>query len=87
MFSVPKQHTMNVPIPDPKSWLPNESLRGTNKLAELPSQKLGLWLHVPTGQIGSFLKEYKPTGRQLTMQIQLQDGRIYFAPSNEFIKI
>lgn len=40
--------------------------------------------HIPTGKKGMFLKEYTPTGRSLTIQIQMPDGRIYFAPASEF---
>lgn len=40
--------------------------------------------HIPTGKKGLFLKEYKPTGRSLTIQIQMSDGRIYSAPASEF---
>ncbi|MFT4168218.1 MAG: hypothetical protein QM653_03755 [Dysgonomonas sp.] len=43
--------------------------------------------HFPTGKIGLFLKEYTPSGRGLTIQIQLSDGRIYFAPAYEFFPI
>ena len=43
-------------------------------------------LHIPTGQNGEFVKEYQPTGKSQTTQIKLNDGRIYFAPSNEFIE-
>lgn len=40
--------------------------------------------HVPTGITGFFIKEYKPTGKPLTMQIKLLDNRIWFAPKSEF---
>jgi hypothetical protein len=40
--------------------------------------------HIPTGHRGSFIKEYKPTGKPLTMQIKLLDNRIWFAPKCEF---
>ena len=40
--------------------------------------------HVPTGLTGFFIKEYKPTGKLLTMQIKLLDNRIWFAPKSEF---
>lgn len=40
--------------------------------------------HSPTGIVGEFLREYFPTGKPLTMQIRLKDGRIYFAPKYEF---
>ena len=40
--------------------------------------------HIHTGNVGVFIKEYKPTGMNCTTQIRLEDGRIYFAPSNEF---
>jgi hypothetical protein len=40
--------------------------------------------HKFTGNVGYFVKEYEPTGKPLTMQIKLADGRIYFAPKHEF---
>lgn len=40
--------------------------------------------HIPTGHTGFFIKEYKPTGKPLTMQIKLLDNRIWFAPKCEF---
>ena len=40
--------------------------------------------HIYTGNVGYFIKEYKPTGRASTTQIKMDDGRIYFAPSIEF---
>lgn len=43
--------------------------------------------HIHTGNCGYFVKEYTPTGMSLTIQIRLDDGRIYFAPANEFIAI
>lgn len=43
--------------------------------------------HIPTGHTGFFIKEYTPTGRPLTMQIKLLDGRIWFAPKCEFERI
>lgn len=43
--------------------------------------------HIGTGNIGVFLKEYKPTGMNWTTQIKMDDGRIYYAPSCEFVKI
>jgi hypothetical protein len=43
--------------------------------------------HIPTGHTGFFIKEYKPTGRPLTMQIKLLDNRIWFAPKCEFERL
>jgi hypothetical protein len=43
--------------------------------------------HNLTGNTETFIKEYKVTGGGWTTQIKLSDGRIYFAPSNEFIEI
>jgi len=43
--------------------------------------------HIYTGNVGCFIKEYRPTGRSLTTQIKLDDGRIYFAPSCEFTEL
>jgi hypothetical protein len=43
--------------------------------------------HKLTGEIGVFIKEYSPTGKCLTMQIKLFDGRIYFAPKHEFFPV
>lgn len=43
--------------------------------------------HKPTGNTGIFIKEYYPTGKPLTTQIKLSDGKIYFAPSYEFERI
>lgn len=44
-------------------------------------------IHTLTGNIGEFIKEYKPTGMSLTTQIRLKDDRIYYAPSSEFVNI
>lgn len=41
-------------------------------------------IHIPTGTKGSFIKEFKPTGKPLTTHIKTNDGSIYFAPSFEF---
>ena len=43
--------------------------------------------HIPTGHTGFFIKEYKPTGKPLTMQIKLPDNRIWFAPVCEFERL
>lgn len=43
--------------------------------------------HIPTGHTGFFIKEYKPTGKPLTMQIKLLDNRIWFAPKCEFERL
>ena len=40
--------------------------------------------HIETGNTGEFIKVYKPTGKPYTMQIKLDNGRIYFAPKVEF---
>ena len=42
-----------------------------------------MW-HIPTSQIGQFLKETNPTGKPKTIVIKLFDGRTYFAPKSEF---
>lgn len=41
-------------------------------------------IHILTGNIGVFIKEYYVIGRGYTTQIRLSDGRIYYAPSIEF---
>ena len=41
-------------------------------------------IHVQTGNIGVFLKEYYATGHGYLTQIKMDDGRIYYAPSCEF---
>lgn len=43
-----------------------------------------VYRHKLTGNVGTYVKEYKPTARPLTMQIKLADGRIYYAPKHEF---
>lgn len=43
--------------------------------------------HIGTGNIGVFIKEYYATGHGYLTQIRLDDGRIYYAPSCEFVKI
>ena len=43
--------------------------------------------HIPTGHTGFFIKEYKPTGKPLAMQIKLLDNRIWFAPKCEFERL
>lgn len=43
--------------------------------------------HLGTGNIGVFLKDYYVTGRGYTTQIKMDDGRIYYAPSHEFVKV
>ncbi len=45
------------------------------------------YIHNQTGKIGVFIKEYKPTGKPLTMQIKLDNGQIYFAPTSEFKQV
>ncbi|WP_329805436.1 hypothetical protein [Flavobacterium facile] len=40
--------------------------------------------HIETGNTGVFVKHYKPSGKPYTMQIKLDDGRIFFAPKSEF---
>jgi hypothetical protein len=41
-------------------------------------------IHIPTGKVGVCIKEYKPTEERYTIQIQMDDGRTYFAPYSEF---
>jgi hypothetical protein len=41
-------------------------------------------LHKETGNVGVFIKEYRPTGCPMSTQIQLEDGRVFYAPSSEF---
>lgn len=43
-----------------------------------------LFKHRNTGLVGYYVKEYYPTGKPLTMQIILKNGRVYFAPKCEF---
>ena len=43
--------------------------------------------HIPTGNSGFFIKDYKPTGKPLTMQIKLLNNRIWFAPKCEFERL
>nr|BFF39051.1 hypothetical protein BACY1_08560 [Tenacibaculum mesophilum] len=49
-------------------------------------KKLSIYKHI-TGVKGCLIKEYKPTGKPVTIQIKLLDDRIYFAPKNEFTKL
>ena len=42
-----------------------------------------MW-HIPTNQVGQFLKETNPTGKPTTIIIKLFDGKTYFAPKSEF---
>jgi hypothetical protein len=41
-------------------------------------------IHIPTGNVGVCIKEYKPTGGRYTIQIRMSDGHTYFAPYGEF---
>ena len=41
-------------------------------------------VHIYTGNVGKFVKEYEATGIGLMTQIELKDGMIYYAPSREF---
>lgn len=41
-------------------------------------------VHIYTGNVGKFVKEYEDPGIGLMTQIELKDGRIYYAPSREF---
>ncbi|WP_306540857.1 hypothetical protein [Dysgonomonas sp.] len=41
-------------------------------------------IHIYTGNIGVFIKEYYATGHGYLTQIKRDDGRIYYAPSGEF---
>lgn len=45
--------------------------------------------HLPTGNTGSFIETKEPIIQRPHYQttIQLNDGRLYFAPSSEFIII
>lgn len=40
-----------------------------------------------SGVIGWFVREYHPTGKPLTTMVHCEDGKIFFAPSNEFREI
>ena len=44
----------------------------------------GILRHKPTGNIGSFVKEYNHSDDKLTTQVNLNDGGSYFACSSEF---
>lgn len=44
-------------------------------------------IHKLTGNTGIFIKEYYVTGVGYTTQIKQDDGRIYYAPSHEFVEI
>lgn len=57
------------------------------KVWELSGMSVRVIRHTLTGNIGEFVKEYKPTGGQLTTQIELSDGQEYYAPSHEFEEI
>ena len=46
-----------------------------------------IFTHIESGNTGLFVKVYKPTGKPYTMQIKLDDGRIYFAPKSEFTQL
>lgn len=46
-----------------------------------------IYVHLPTGNYGTLVKEYTPTGRSLTLMIKIKNGREYFAPEHEFKKI
>jgi hypothetical protein len=43
--------------------------------------------HVPTGQVGNFLIEFRPSGKPLTTHIHLSDGQVFIAPSHEFEEV
>lgn len=44
-----------------------------------------LMKHLLSGNMGYFIKEYQATGHGYITQIKLADGRVYYAPSSEFI--
>jgi len=41
--------------------------------------------HVYEGVSGELIKITYPTGKPMTFVIKLNDGRVYFAPSGEFV--
>jgi hypothetical protein len=46
-----------------------------------------MMVHTFTRNMGKFVKEITPTGKNPITIIQMADGREYFAPSNEFVKL
>lgn len=47
---------------------------------------LNIYKH-SSGITGFLAREYKPTGKPLTIMIKLFDKRLFFAPKNEFEKL
>lgn len=44
-------------------------------------------VHKNLGIKGYFLKDYYPTGGARTLQIKCDDGRVFYAPYRDFVKI
>lgn len=43
-------------------------------------------IHIGTGIVGLFLKSYYPTASARTLQIKCSNGKIFYAPYNQFRK-
>lgn len=44
-------------------------------------------MHKSLGVTGAYLKDYYPTCSKRTLQIKCDDGRIFYAPYIDFVKI
>lgn len=42
--------------------------------------------NIYTNVIGSFIKEYKVTGSGMYVQAMCKDGRVYYAPKEEWVE-
>jgi hypothetical protein len=66
-------------------WLESKLSDAKSLTNDYNSKKsINLMWHIPTNQVGQFLKETNPTGKPTTIVIKLFDGRTYFAPKSEF---
>ena len=48
---------------------------------------IGKYVETYDGHSGIVVKHFKPTGRSMTVHIKEADGRIYYCPESDIIKV
>lgn len=48
---------------------------------------IGKYVETYDGHAGTVIKHFKPTGRTMTVHIKEADGRIWYCPESDIIKV
>ena len=81
-----KQHLYDIFIKDMNIYFKNKKYEGKQQIDMLKTL-IGKRVATFDGHIGVVIKHFKPTGRDMTVHIKQDDGRIWYCPENNIVEV